>query len=92
MRKLTRWVCKSLRISRRTWRTHQPINPRHGFSYVPPAVYRHLREIGYAMSEGDTKRVKGLQMLLAKSGYEVPTTFDEVAEIYERIENQVNIR
>ena len=41
------------------------------------------------MAAGDTKRVLGLQMLLARSGYEVPTTHAEVQDVYERLETQV---
>ena len=43
------------------------------------------------MLAGDEKRVLGLQNVLAHSGYEVPTTIDEVAEITERLQNTVNI-
>ena len=90
MRKLTKWACQRLRLKRKSWKVHQPLRPIDGFKYAPPAAYRHLREIGHAMISGDTKRVLGLQMLLAKSGYEVPTTLDEVADIYDRLLEQVN--
>lgn len=92
MRELTKWLWQKVRIKRRCWEKYQPKIPKNGFIYAPPAAYRHLRALGYAMSEKDEKRVLSLQMRLALSGYEVPTTLEEVAEVIDRLEKQVNIR
>ncbi len=70
----------------------RPLRPRNGYRYIPPAAFRHLQELGEAMLCEDEKRVLGLQNVLAHSGYEVPTTIDEVAEITERLQNTVNIQ
>ena len=71
---------------------YKPLRPRDGYMYAPPAAFRHLEELREAMLVNDHKRILGLQNVLAHSGYEVPTTIDEVAEVTERLETQVNTR
>lgn len=71
-------------------RQYLPQIPRHGYTFRPPALYRHMESIRLAMLAEDEKRVLQLQTLLAHSGYEVPTNLDEVAECLARIDQQVN--
>ncbi len=72
-------------------KVYRPLIPRNGYNYIPPATFRHLEALREAMLADDEKTTLNLQMILANSGYEVPTTIDEVAEVTERLKQQVNV-
>ncbi len=69
-----------------------PIRPRNGYRLIPNGVFRYLAQLEQAIVTNDEAHVRGLQRRLAVSGYEVPTTLSEIAEIRERLKESVNIR
>ncbi len=68
-----------------------PLRPTLGEFDVPPAVWRKLKQLRELLKDPNRnkRRVYELQMSLAKGGWEVPTSYEDIGVIEKRLRERL---